>query len=69
MPQVPAGLRPMSEFDPDNPAILRKRQTGKIVTWTGERALEYVAHAELQPDGTVEFDGTVYDGWGNVLGG
>jgi hypothetical protein len=65
----PAQLRPMSEFDPFEPAILHDRGTGSIVTWTGEHASDYCQDATIKPDGTVEWSGFVFDGWGNVLGG
>ncbi len=71
MAQVPPprGLHPMSEFDPSQPAILHDCRNDEIITWTGERHDHYVKTATPRPDGTVEYDGCSFDGWGNVLGG
>ena len=62
-------LKPMTTFDPSQPAILHDRFTDKIETWTGEDAADYHENALAGPDGTVEWRGFVFDGWGNVLGG
>lgn len=59
----------MSEFDPAQPAIVREQRTGKIVTWTGDLAAQWIAHSTRQTDGSVEFRGVIYDGWVAVLGG
>jgi hypothetical protein len=47
----------------DNP------NSGRIVTWTGEDIAAYREEAIARPDGTVEWSGYIFDGWGNVLGG
>ncbi len=62
-------LRPMTTFDPSQPAILHDRFTDKIETWTGEDAADYRENAIVEADGTVEWRGFVFDGWGDVLGG
>jgi hypothetical protein len=68
-PIPPHGMRPMSTFDPTVPAILHERRTDRIITWTGERAGDWVRNARVPADGLVEWDGLLFDGWGNVLGG
>jgi hypothetical protein len=65
----PPSLRPMVDFDPSEPAILHDRRTDCIVTWTGEDVAAYREEAISRPDGTVEWSGYIFDGWGNVLGG
>jgi hypothetical protein len=69
-PFAPAAsqLRPMSEFDPSQPAILHDRGTDDIETWTGDAA-DYRETSIARPDGTIEWRGFVFDGWGQVLGG
>jgi hypothetical protein len=69
MPKPPSGLRPMVDFDPSEPAILHDRLSDTIETWTGEHAEHYRQHSIVHPDGTVEWQGLMLDGWGNVLGG
>jgi hypothetical protein len=39
-----------------------------MVTWTGEEIAAYREEAIARPDGTVEWSGYIFDGWGNVLG-
>jgi hypothetical protein len=63
------GLHPMRDFDPAQPAVLHDRKTDCIETWTGEQAADFRARSVFRPDGTVEWDRFVFDGWGNVLGG
>jgi hypothetical protein len=67
----PSNLHPMSEFDPSQPAILHDRLNDVIVTWTGEQFGEWKQYAMDDPShpGVVSFDGLLFDGWGNVLGG
>jgi hypothetical protein len=69
MPDTPRDLRPMSDFNPSEPAILHDRVSGVIETWTGEYEAEYRKKATELPDGAVAWRGFVFDGWGNVLGG
>ncbi|MBR1153625.1 hypothetical protein [Bradyrhizobium sp. JYMT SZCCT0428] len=59
----------MVTFDPSQPAILHDRFTDKIETWTGEDAADYRENAIVDADGSVEWRGFVFDGWGSVLGG
>jgi hypothetical protein len=59
----------MSEFDPSQPAILHDKLNDIIITWTGELHANFKATAIVRPDGIVEWDGRLLDGWGNVLGG
>jgi hypothetical protein len=70
-PIAPAAshLRPMSEFDASQPAILHDRSTGDIEAWTGEDAADFRHNSIARPDGTIEWRAFVFDGWGEVLGG
>jgi hypothetical protein len=65
----PVGLRPMGGFDPSQPAILHDARQDRIITWTGEDQHEFRNSAKCNSDGTVEWNGHRFDGWGNVLGG
>jgi len=65
----PEGLRPMSQFDPSQPAILHDALNDEIVPWTGEHQERFRKTARYRPGGTVEWEGHRFDGWGNVLGG
>jgi hypothetical protein len=69
MVSPPEGLRPMKDFDPSQPAILHDVLNDSIVTWDWERAEDFRQTAIFDEGGRVAFDGMVFDGWGNVLGG
>jgi len=69
MPTPPAGLRPMAEFNPAEPAILHEALTDEIVPWDWEQAQDFRETALFGKDGSVRWRGQVFDGWGNVLGG
>jgi hypothetical protein len=62
-------LRPMSEFDPLEPALLHDRLKDQIIPWTGEEGEVFRRFARFQPDGTVSWDGFMLDGWDEPLGG
>jgi hypothetical protein len=59
----------MSDFDPSQPAILHDKSNDEIIPWTGEHQEAFRQSARYKPDGTVEWKGHLFDGWGNVLGG
>ena len=68
-PTPPAELRPMREFDASQPAIVHDRNTDKMLTWTGDHAVNYREYAIVRTDGTVEWGSFVLNGWGELLGG
>jgi hypothetical protein len=59
----------MRDFDPSEPAILHDRKSDSIIAWSGEDAAAFRRSYVPHEDGTVAWDGFVFDGWGNVLGG
>jgi hypothetical protein len=59
----------MKDFDPSEPAILHDRVSNTIVTWSGEQAIPFRDSCIAQEDGSIAWNGYVFDGWGNVLGG
>ena len=67
----PKGLRPMKDFDPSQPAILHEAQKDEIITWLAEQEEvdNFRKHAFDRGDGTIAWNGLIFDGWGNVLGG
>jgi hypothetical protein len=67
--EPPPTLHPMKDFDPAEPAILHDRLTDTIISWSGEEVDAFRDAATLRQDGTVAWQGFVFDGWGNVLGG
>jgi hypothetical protein len=64
-----SSLRPMTSFNPSEPAILHDRRSDSVETWTGEEAADYNKHSVVKPDGSVEWRQFIFDGWGSVLGG
>jgi hypothetical protein len=57
-------MKPMASFDPSQLDILHDRFTDQIETWTDEDADGYRQNAMVETDGTVEWRGSVFDGWG-----
>ncbi|MBR0961769.1 hypothetical protein JQ566_30980 [Bradyrhizobium japonicum] len=64
-----SSLRPMTDFDPTEPAILHDRLSDTIITWTADQADDYRRASRPAADGTVAWKTYLFDGWGNVLGG
>jgi hypothetical protein len=64
-----SNLHPMKNFNAAEPAILHDRVSGRIITWTGEDASDFLRAKIDRSDGTVAWRAFVFDGWGNVLGG
>ena len=62
-------MRPMSEFDPSQPAILHDQLSDRIIAWTGEHHEQFRQSARHGSDGIVEWNDFRLDGWGNPLGG
>jgi hypothetical protein len=61
---VPAPLfRPMSEFDPSEPALVHDRRRDRLLPWSPafQRSYERTAR-ELMP-GVIDYDGLHLDGW------
>ena len=67
--EPPPTLHPMKDFNPSEPAILHDQISDAIVTWSGEDADAFRRNGVWREDGTVAWNGFVFDGWGNVLGG
>lgn len=67
--EPPPTLHPMKDFDPSAPAILHDRISDTIIAWTGDEAAAFRRSSVAQDDGSVAWNGFVFDGWGNVLGG
>jgi hypothetical protein len=65
----PSSLHPMKDFDASEPAILHDRMSGRIISWSGEEADNFLRTKIERGDGTVAWKAFVFDGWGNVLGG
>ncbi len=69
MSTPPAGLKPMTDFDPFQPAILHDAVSDRFVTWDWDRAEDFVTGASYDKDRRVVWNGNVFDGWDDVLGG
>jgi hypothetical protein len=54
----------MIHFDPSEPASLHDRLNDTVEPWTGEDAEDYKQHSIAHPDGTIEWHGLIFDGWG-----
>lgn len=65
----PSSLHPMKDFHASEPAILHDRVSGRIISWSGEEADDFLRTKIQRGDGTVAWKEFVFDGWGNVLGG
>jgi hypothetical protein len=69
MSTPPPGLRPMSEFNPSQPGNLHDYLNDKMVPWTGEQAASWRRYSKRHPEGVMEWDGLLFDGWAEALGG
>jgi hypothetical protein len=56
-------MRPMTAFDPTRPAFIHDKLNRRAIDWKREWASHYREYALVQPDGTVEWDGRILDGW------
>ena len=59
----------MRDFDPSEPAIIHDLVSDTIIAWSGEEAADFRRSCVAQDDGSIAWNGFVFDGWGNVLGG
>ena len=59
----------MADFDPAEPAVLHERTQDRMIPWTGEECDEWRRRAQRGEQGVVSYNGMVFDGWGNPLGG
>ena len=56
-------MRPMSAFDPTRRAFVHDKLNSWAIEWLPEWSPLYQENALIQPDGTVEWDGLILDGW------
>jgi hypothetical protein len=56
-------LRPMSAFNPDMRAFVHDALNDRELLWKPEWASNYQEFAFVQPNGTIEWDGLILDGW------
>jgi hypothetical protein len=62
-PQGAGGLKPMSEFDPSEPAVLHEVLSDRIVAWSPDWRSSFEKNAWPYGPGVVVYDGLVFDGW------
>ena len=61
---VPTPLcRPMSEFDPSEPALVHDRQCDRMVPWSPAFKRSYERTAREVTPGVIDYDGLHLDGW------
>jgi hypothetical protein len=56
-------MRPMSEFDPTQPAMVHDGLNDKTFEWKPEWAQNYREYAVEDKDGVIGWDGLLLDGW------
>ena len=57
-------MRSMREFYPDRPARLHEVLNDKVITWRTGWAHDWRGHAVVNGvDGSVSWDGLIFDGW------
>jgi hypothetical protein len=56
-------LRPMSEFDPSEPAIVHDRRTDRAIPWSPDFEWEFKRRAKQDAPGVIAFEGLLLDGW------
>lgn len=60
---MPALLKPMSEFDPTEPAMIHDARNDRVLAWSPDLQESYHRHARAVAPGVVAFDGLLLDGW------
>ena len=65
----PPTLKPMSTFDPGQPALLHDRVSDKMIPWLGDDKERWRKDAKPEGDGVIAWDGKMLDGWCEPLGG
>jgi hypothetical protein len=57
-------MRPTSDFDPDRPARLHEVLNDKVISWRTGWAREWRRNSMADDvDGTMSWDGLIFDGW------
>jgi hypothetical protein len=59
----PPLCRPMSEFDPSEPALVHDRRHDRMIPWSPSFQRSYERSARQQEPGVVAYDGLLLDGW------
>jgi hypothetical protein len=62
-------MKPMSTFNPSQPALLHDQLNDDTFAWTGEQADHWRQHAKEASEGVIGWDGCLIDGWCEPLGG
>jgi hypothetical protein len=55
--------RPMSEFDPSEPALVHDRRHNRVLPWSPAFRRSYERTARELAPGVVDYDGLLLDGW------
>jgi len=64
-----APLRPMSEFDPSQPAMVHDQLNDRTFRWDPDWKQHFAEHhMESHNPGVVEWDGLLLDGWRELRG-
>jgi len=56
-------FRPMSEFDPSEPALVHDLRHDRVLPWSPSFRRSYERTARELTPGVVDYDGLLLDGW------
>jgi len=56
-------FRPMSEFDPSEPALVHDLRRDRVLSWSPSFQRSYKRNARELTPGVVDYDGLLLDGW------
>jgi hypothetical protein len=59
----PRLLKPMSDFDPSEPAIVHDRRNDRCIPWSPAFEWEFKRRAKQHAPGIIAFEGLLLDGW------
>jgi hypothetical protein len=59
-------LRPMSEFDPTEPAMVHDALNDRILAWSPDFEWSFAKYAREDAPGVINFDGLLLDGWTEI---
>ncbi|SEP26567.1 hypothetical protein SAMN02990966_04697 [Rhodospirillales bacterium URHD0017] len=61
--EVSTLFRPMSEFDPSEPALVHDLRRDRLLPWSPSFQRSYQRTARELAPGVVDYDGLLLDGW------
>jgi hypothetical protein len=59
-------LKPMSNFDPSEPALVHDRRNNRTLPWSPEFKRSFEKYGRENEPGVIDYDGLELDGWMDI---